>query len=91
MYGMMTTMYGIETTLYGRVDVMNALVQNGRHPEKTSRPTFESIVLTLKSASPDLLHWSSEDLGVHPQANCLGADMSVSLDLYADLRYMYNK
>ena len=69
------------------------VIPNGtcRHPEKMNRPTFETIVQTLRSPSSDLLHWSSEDLAVHPEVRALGANISVAQDLYSDLHYIYKK
>ena len=37
----------------------------------------------------NLLQWSDEDRAVHPQASLLGADLSVSENLYSDLQMAY--
>ena len=60
-----------------------------RHPDKSSRPTFEHIGEDLSEPETELLIWSEDDIGVHPLAMTIGAALEVGKNLYSDLQQKY--
>jgi ephrin-B len=60
------------------------------NPEHSKRPTFEKISSYMSQAESVLLHWSERDLCLSPLVNMLGASLTESIGLYADLQNIYS-
>ena len=57
-----------------------------RHSEPMARPNFAEVSSQLSGSEFMLLHWSEEDKSEFPSATELGADLSLSTELYKDLQ-----
>ena len=62
-----------------------------RHPEGSSRPSFQSLCETLTGNPAALLHWEEDDSQCHPQANSLGAPLEAGKLLYSELQETYQQ
>ena len=60
-----------------------------RHSVPKARPNFAEVSSQLSGSEFMLLHWSEEDKSEFPSATELGADLSLSTELYKDLQVKY--
>ena len=60
-----------------------------RHPESKARPNFSDLTSQLSGSEFMLLLWSEVDKSEFPSATELGADLSLSTELFKDLQGKY--
>ncbi len=61
-----------------------------RHPDHSSRPSFEQLGEDLSEPETELLVWTVEDTRSHPHAMTIGAALEASKGLYSDLQQKYS-
>ena len=61
-----------------------------RHPELMAHLNFSELSSQMSGSEFMLLHWSEEDKSQFPSATELGADLSLSTELFKDLQVTYH-
>ena len=66
------------------------MCSNNRHSDPKRRPSFDRILMDLRSDKTNVLEWSAADLRVVPRdATILGGSLSAGKDLFVMLQNAY--